>query len=79
MKNGDIPAEKEMLEGRMKQLDDQMLHLQQQIEDLKAEKERLYYQIGRLTFDEKEWENFDPAEYTVSLEEILEVVNEFKE
>jgi hypothetical protein len=79
MKNGDSPAEKELLEGRMKQLDNQMLQLHQQIEGLKAEKERLYYQIGRLAFDEKEWENFDPSEYTVSLEEILEVVNEIKE
>jgi hypothetical protein len=46
--------------------------LKKQIEKLEADKVRLYYQVGRLSFDPEEWEKtFDPRDYTVPAEEML--------
>ena len=43
-----------------------------EIEKLEARKVRLHYQVGRLSNNKEEWDKFDPAEYTVPIEEMLE-------
>ena len=46
--------------------------MRERIEKLEAEKVRLYYKIARLEFNEKDWEDFDPSEYTVPFADMLD-------
>jgi hypothetical protein len=45
--------------------------LKRRIEELEAENTRLAWNFSRSLFNEKDWENFDPSEYTVPMEEML--------
>jgi predicted nuclease with TOPRIM domain len=67
------------LQERLKQLEAESLQQRQRIEQLEAEKVRLYWEISRLRFNEKDWENFDPSQYTGSKEEILAIIDSVKE
>jgi hypothetical protein len=60
----ELQNENAVLKERIKQLEEKNA-------ELEAENLRLLYRISRSLFDEKDYENFDPSEYTVPVEEML--------
>ena len=73
----ELHDENAALKKRIEQLEAAEAEQRQSIEKLEADKVRLFYQIGRLSFDPEEWERtFDPNEYTVSAAEMLAAVRE---
>ena len=53
--------------------------LKKRIEELEAENNRLAWNFSRSLFNEKDYENFDPSEYTVPVEEVLAAIDAIKE
>ena len=60
----DLQSENAALQQRVAQLEEEKVKLDAQVE-------RLMYRISRSLFNEKDWENFDPSDYSGSAEELL--------
>src|ERR1043165_3934328 len=67
------------LRKRLQQAEQEAAQHRQTIEKRDAEILRLQYQISRSFFSEKDWENFDPSEYTIPFEETLAELMKLKE
>ena len=63
--------ELDSLRLRICQMEEELAQSQQCIVDLRAQYERLILRVSRSLFAEKDYENFDPSEYTVPVEEML--------
>jgi hypothetical protein len=61
---GDLQAENAALQERVQQLERHKARLE-------AENERLLYKISHSLFDETDYENFNPSDYSVPVEEML--------
>ena len=70
--HGDLQGENAALRQRVTQLEGENAKLD-------AHVLRLMYRISRSLFDEKDYENFDPSEYTVSMEELFAEVKRITE
>jgi predicted nuclease with TOPRIM domain len=64
----DLQNENAALQQRIKQLEEEKAQLE-------AQYLRLGYKYSRSLFHEKDWENFDPSEYSGSAEELLAMVH----
>ena len=62
--HGELKHENSTLHERIKDLEEEKAALESQ-------NERLLYKLSRSLFDEKDYEGFDPSEYTVPWEEML--------
>ena len=67
------------LEQRISQLEQELQATKQALHKVEEERNRLAWDLSRRLFNEKDWENFDPSEYTVSLDEILTAIDSVKE
>jgi cell division protein FtsB len=61
------------------ELQDENAALKKRIEQLEAENSRLAWQFSRSLFNEKDYETFDPSQYTVPVEEVLAAIDAIKE
>jgi predicted nuclease with TOPRIM domain len=65
----DLQNENAALQQRIKQLEEEKA-------ELEAQYLRLAYKYSRSLFNEKDWENFDPSEYSGSAEELIAMVRD---
>jgi len=68
----ELQNENAALQARIKQMEEEKTQLE-------AQNLRLMYRISRSLFDEKDWENFDPSEYTFSVEDLMAEMDKIKE
>jgi len=64
----DLQNENVALQQRIKQLEEEKTQLE-------AQYLRLGYKYSRSQFNEKDWENFDPSEYSGSAAELLAMID----
>jgi hypothetical protein len=61
------------------ELQSENAELKKRIKELEDDYNKLALQYSRSLFDEKDYENFDPSQFTVPAEELLAAIDQLKE